>query len=154
MHHLFLAIIIAEESMPLPISLLSPHPRLLCSKKYFIAYTQYICEMSDLFFWVGGQNHARYLTSFPMFMVNIETHHPVATDLLKRGAISVARLCIPGNRCTVDNTIKDTFMKRCFCSRSFWYTGKLQWSITRMDQVRKGTSKVCVRYPEHGRYAG
>ena len=44
-------------------------------------------------------------------MVNIETHHPWATDLLKRGAISMASSCIPATRCTVDNTIKYTFMK-------------------------------------------
>jgi hypothetical protein len=46
-----------------------------------------------------------------MFLANIEISHPGATDLLKRGAISVARSFVPGNRCPVDTTIEETFMK-------------------------------------------
>ena len=46
-----------------------------------------------------------------MFLANIEISHPGATDLVKRGAISVARSFVPGNRCPVDKTIEETFMK-------------------------------------------
>jgi hypothetical protein len=58
----------------------------------------------------GGQNYARYLMFFSVFLANIKIFHPGATDLLKRGAISVARSFVPGNRCPVDNTIEETFM--------------------------------------------
>ena len=37
--------------------------------------------------------------------------HPGATELLKVGAISVARLFIPAKRCAVDETIEETFMR-------------------------------------------
>jgi hypothetical protein len=67
--------------------------------------------MYDLFFSFGGQNYARYLTFFSVFLANIEISHPGATDLLKRGAISVARYFVPGNRCPVDKTIEKYFMK-------------------------------------------
>jgi hypothetical protein len=46
-----------------------------------------------------------------VFLANIEISHPGATDLLKRGAISVARYFVPGNRCPVDKTIEKYFMK-------------------------------------------
>ena len=67
--------------------------------------------MCDLFFSFGGQNYARYLTFFSVFLANIEISHPGATDLLKRGAINLARFFVPGNRCSVDKTIEETFMK-------------------------------------------
>ena len=44
-------------------------------------------------------------------MANIEESYPRSEVLLKRGAISVARSFIPGNRCAVDKTIEETFMK-------------------------------------------
>lgn len=77
----------------------------------YAAYSQCLCLMPDLFFSFGGQNYARYLTYFSMFMVNIETTHPGASELLKRGAFSVARSFVPGNRCAVDKTIEETIMK-------------------------------------------
>ena len=67
--------------------------------------------MCDLFFAHDGQNYARYLTFFAVFMENIEENHPNAEALLKRGAISVAKSFIPGNRCAVDKTIEETLMK-------------------------------------------
>jgi hypothetical protein len=67
--------------------------------------------MYDLFFSFGGQNYAQYLTFFSVFLANIEISHPGATDLLKRGAISMARSFVPGNRCPVDKTIENFFMK-------------------------------------------
>ena len=70
----------------------------------FIMYAQCLYQMADLFFSFGGQNYARYLTYFSTFIVNIEATHPGADALLKRGAISVARSFIPGNRCDVDKT--------------------------------------------------
>jgi hypothetical protein len=39
---------------------------------------------------------------FSVFLASIKIFHPGATDLLKRGAISVARSFVPGNRCPVD----------------------------------------------------
>ena len=46
-----------------------------------------------------------------MFLCNVETSHPGATDLLKRGAISVSRSFIPGNCSDVDKTMEETFMR-------------------------------------------
>ncbi|XP_067659430.1 uncharacterized protein [Haliotis asinina] len=77
----------------------------------YLAYAECIGLMADLFFSFDGQNYARYVTFFAMFIANIEESHPGATELLKRGAISVARSFIPGNRCAVDKTIQETFMK-------------------------------------------
>ncbi len=77
----------------------------------FTAYTQCLSIMLDLFFSFGGQNCARYLTYFSMFIANIVHSHPGAPELLRRGAISVARSFVAGNRCAVDKTIEETFMK-------------------------------------------
>ena len=44
-------------------------------------------------------------------MANIEESHPGATELLERGAISVARSFIPGCRNAVDKTIEEIMMK-------------------------------------------
>ena len=74
-------------------------------------YSQCLTRMADLFFSFNGQNYARYLTYFSLFIANIETSHPGSTELLERGAISVARSFIPGNRCDVDKTMEETFMK-------------------------------------------
>ena len=71
----------------------------------FFAYSHCLCLMPDLFFSFGGQNYARYMAFFSMFITNIETSHPGATELLRRGAFSVARSFIPGNKCEVDKTI-------------------------------------------------
>lgn len=84
---------------------------LAVKKNDFEAYAQCLLLMPDLFFSYGGHNYARYLTFFSMFIANIETSHPGATALLRRGALSVARSLIPGNRCAVDKTIEETFMK-------------------------------------------
>ena len=67
--------------------------------------------MTDLFFSFGGQDCARYLTYMDLFLANIDHSHPVACDLLKQGAISVARFFVPGNGCDVDKTMAETFMK-------------------------------------------
>ena len=77
----------------------------------FVTYTYCLFAMPDLFFSFGGQNYARYLTFFSVFLANIELTHPGSSELLKRGAISVARSFIPGNRCAVDKTIEETIMK-------------------------------------------
>ena len=74
-------------------------------------YVHCLYNMADLFFSFDGHNYARYLTFFSVFLANIEESHPGATELLKGGAISVARSMIPGNRCAVDKTIEETFMK-------------------------------------------
>ena len=44
-------------------------------------------------------------------MLSIEESHPGASELLRKGAISVARSLIPGNLCAVDKTMEETFMK-------------------------------------------
>ena len=79
----------------------------------YVLYTQCLCLMPDLFFSFGGFNYARYLTYFSTHLVNIELSHPGATELLKSGAVSVARSFIPDNRCPVDKTIEETFMRHC-----------------------------------------
>ena len=58
-------------------------------------------------------NYQRYLTWFDrsMFLLNIDHSHPGAMDLIKNGAIFVARSMILGNRCQVEKTIEETFME-------------------------------------------
>ena len=53
-------------------------------------------------------------------------------------AISVARTVIPGNRCQVDRTIEETFMKFSKSSCQ-WVIGEL-WCISKVDQnnIREG----------------
>ena len=76
----------------------------------FKLYAETLLLMPDLFFSYWGMNYARYLT-FGIFIANIENSHPGATELLKKGAFSVARSLIPGNRCAVDKTMEETFMR-------------------------------------------
>ncbi len=74
----------------------------------YALYMNCFHSMPDIFFSFGGRNYARYLTYESVFLANIEESHPGATDLLERGAISVARSFIPGNRCAVDKTMEET----------------------------------------------
>ena len=97
---------------------------------YFL-YGSCLFQMADIFFSFDGQNHARYLTFFSVFLTNIEETHPGATDLLKMGAISVARSFVPSSQCTVDRTIEETFMRHAKSragpgSRGAGVTGLLQ----------------------------
>ena len=41
----------------------------------------------------------------------MEISNPGATEKIKLGVFSVARSFIPGNRCPVDKTMEETFMK-------------------------------------------
>ena len=66
--------------------------------------------MASLFFSFGGQNYARYLI-FSVFLTNVEQSHPDSSELIKSGTFSVARSFIPGNRCDVDKTMEETFMR-------------------------------------------
>ena len=81
----------------------------------FELYHKCISDMGALFFAKGGQNYARYLAWYDMFLCNIEVSHPGATELLQHGAISVARSLIPGCREEVDKTMEETFMKFAKC---------------------------------------
>ena len=83
-------------------------------------YFHTLFKMVDIFFSFGGQNYARYLTFFAVFLASIEQTHPCARTLLEKGAFSVTRSFIPGNRCPVDKTIEETFMKH---SKSHGGTG-------------------------------
>ena len=69
-----------------------------------------LSQMADIFFSFDGQNYARYQT-FSVFLTNIEETRPGATDLLKMGAISVARSFVPGSQCPMYKTIEETFMR-------------------------------------------
>ncbi|XP_063047331.1 uncharacterized protein LOC134441069 [Engraulis encrasicolus] len=53
----------------------------------------------------------KYLVWLDIFLTNLETTHPGATELLKKGAIAVARSLIPGSLSAVDKTMEETFMK-------------------------------------------
>ena len=66
-------------------------------------------EMTDLFFSFDQQNYAWYLS----FFANIDHAHPEASDLLREGAIRVARSFIPGSQSPVDKTIGETLMHHC-----------------------------------------
>ena len=77
----------------------------------YYLYGACLSKMVDLFFSFDGQNYARYLCYFSLFLVNIEKTHLGATELLKLCAISVARTFILANRCAVNRTIEETFMR-------------------------------------------
>ena len=77
----------------------------------FHLYAHTLQCMPDLFFTYGGQNYARYLTFYSVFVANMEFSHPGSMDQMKAGVISVARSMIPGNRCAVDQTMEETFTK-------------------------------------------
>jgi len=77
----------------------------------FLLYFQSIDLMSDLFFSYDCQNYACYLIMFCVLLANVDDTHPGALDLLKRGAISVARAMIPGFREDVDRTTEETIMR-------------------------------------------
>ena len=77
----------------------------------FYLYAQCLCKMPSLFFSYGGQNYARYLSYFSVFLANLDESHPGALELVKSGAFSVARSFVPGNRTDVDKTMEETFMR-------------------------------------------
>ncbi|KAJ8349354.1 hypothetical protein SKAU_G00244840 [Synaphobranchus kaupii] len=62
-------------------------------------------------FWLSMMDHARYLTWFKAFLINIDLSHPGALGYIKLGAIAVARSLIPGALSAVDKTMEETFMK-------------------------------------------
>ena len=68
-------------------------------------------QLPDIFFERDGQNYARYLTFFGIFLANIDHSHPGAVDKIREGVFSVARSFIPGCRSATDKTIEETFMK-------------------------------------------
>ena len=65
----------------------------------YYLYGACLSKIVDLFFSIDGQNYARYLCYFSLFLVNIVKTLLGATELLKLDAISVARSFIPTNRC-------------------------------------------------------
>ena len=77
----------------------------------YYLYGACLSKMVYLFFSFDRQNYTKYLCYFSLFLVNIEETYSGATKLLKLGAISVARSFITANRCAVDKTIKETFMR-------------------------------------------
>ena len=70
----------------------------------YALYSESLFRMSSIFFSFDGHNYS-------LFLANVEETHPGAKQLLEGGAFSVARSLIPGNRCAVDKTIEETFMK-------------------------------------------
>ena len=56
----------------------------------FFLYVHVLYLMAVLFFSYNGQNYARYLSFFSLFLANIEESHPGATKLLQLGTLSVA----------------------------------------------------------------
>lgn len=77
----------------------------------YLEYAYCMTLLPDLFFAFGGQNYARYLTYFGVFLANIDHSHPGALQLIKNGVFSVARSFVPGSRSATDKTIEETFMK-------------------------------------------
>ena len=76
----------------------------------YLEYAHCMTLLPDLFFAFGGQNYARYLAYFGVFLANIVLSHPGALQLIKRGVFSVARSFVPGSRSATDKTIEETFM--------------------------------------------
>ena len=94
--------------------------------------------MLDLFFRFDGQNYARHLTFHSVFIANIDDTHPGASDLLKRGAISVARSFIPGNLCAVDKTMEETWV------RTTQERSKYRQATLSMADMLTGSETGCV----------
>ena len=67
--------------------------------------------MCDLFFAYNGQNYARYLTLFSIYMLNVDGNSPRSRGNLKNRSFYKSSLFILGNKCAVDKTIGKTFMK-------------------------------------------
>ena len=114
----------------------------------FELYAFCLSQMSNLFFAFGGQNYARYLTYFSTFISNVEFSHPGSMDQLKLGVISVARSFVPGNRCAVDKTMEETFMKHAksrggsggsaagICGISQNYPAYQRWTLTTHERSK------------------
>ena len=77
----------------------------------FYLYVNTLRSVTPVFFSFGGQNYARYLSFYTLFLANVEVSHPGAKGLLLLGAISVARSFTPVNRVAVDKTMEETFMR-------------------------------------------
>ena len=95
----------------------------------FELYAQSLCLMPGLFFSFGGINYASYLTFFGLQLINIESFHPGAKELLRNGAFSFARSCTPGNHSSVDKTMEKNLHEACekqrrSFSRGYWYHKK------------------------------
>lgn len=53
----------------------------------------------------------RYLVWQDIFLTNIDKSHTGARDLLRKGAIALARSFTPGALSAVDKTMEETFMR-------------------------------------------
>ena len=90
------------------------HVSLAFSLLYAVKINDYylcgVClsKMVGLFFSFDGQNYARYLCYFSLFLFNIVKTY---AEVMKLDATSVARSFIPANRSTVDKTIEETFLQ-------------------------------------------
>ena len=67
--------------------------------------------MADVFFAFDGPNYARYLLWLNVFLINIDTTHTGAKELVQKGGVAVARSLLPGSLFAVDKTIEETFIK-------------------------------------------
>ena len=131
-------------------------------------YCECLYKMCDLFLSFDGHNYARYLTFFAVFLANVEETHPGATRLLENGAFSVARSFIPGNRCAVDKTMEETFIKHSKCRGGSGGAGAGlsglvnnpdafgclhlgQWPVTYLMTLSDWTMS-CQPWPPHARY--
>ena len=75
----------------------------------YYLYNACLSKMVDLFFSFKGNNYARYLCYFSIFLNNIEETYLGATKLLKLVATSMAISFIPAYMCAVDKIIKETY---------------------------------------------
>ena len=101
----------------------------------YLLFVYVLYLMAILFFAYNRQNYARHLTFIAMFLANIETSHPGASQLLKLGAFSVARSFCPGNRAAVDKTMEETFMRHA-----------------KSDRMGSGITGICMNYGNYQRW--
>ena len=94
----------------------------------FNLYGECLHLMANIFFSFDGQNCAWYLIYFSVFVAYLEETNTGATELLQRGAISVAISFIPGNRCAVDKTMKACEESK-WCRRKWYWTKWDHWKI-------------------------
>ena len=115
----------------------------------FELYVYSISKMCGVFFCYGAQNYARYATYFAMFLSNLEFSHPGAVEEVKLGVFSVARSLIPGNRCAVDKTMEETFMKH---SKSKGGAGGVGAGLCGLDKNYSATQRWVRTTHERSKY--
>jgi hypothetical protein len=98
-------------------------------------------DMIPLYFACDHHNYARYLVVHLINLLNLQSTHPGAEELLRNNGFSVSRSQVPSSRNFVDITIEQTINRHAKCtggivgfSRNFWAYAR--WCITRHERAK------------------